>query len=154
MFSQSYYTLVRIGQTIFISVYCQSFTKISHVIRDKKERVFVSNYMPYSCDRLKLAGHQMTVGRIRVSKSSYVFIIFLFLFVGSSPTQGDIFFMKSDIRWGFHILQYIRKSCNKPQMSGQFKCILYKQIAILLYILTNLRLLKYKQSSANIDFYH
>ena len=26
---------------------------------------------------------------------------FLFLFVGSSPTQGDFFFMKSDIKWAF-----------------------------------------------------
>ena len=40
---------------------------------------------------LKLVQWKMLLGRIRPSKSSYVFIIFLFLFVGSSPTQGDIF---------------------------------------------------------------
>ena len=40
---------------------------------------------------LKLVQWKMLLGRIWVSKSSYAFIIFLFLFVGSSPTQGDFF---------------------------------------------------------------
>ena len=34
----------------------------------------------------KLLQWKMLLGRIRVSKSSYAFIIFLFLFMGSSPT--------------------------------------------------------------------
>ena len=38
------------------------------------------------------------------------------IFVGSSPSQGDIFFLKSDIKWAF---SYILNSCNKPQRLGQ-----------------------------------
>ena len=38
------------------------------------------------------------------------------IFVGSSPRQGDIFVLKSDIKWAF---SYILNSCNKPQMLGQ-----------------------------------
>ena len=40
----------------------------------------------------------------------------LIIFVGSSPSQGDIFFLKSDIKWAFSC---ILNSCNKPQRSGQ-----------------------------------
>ena len=45
----------------------------------------------------------------------------LIIFVGSSPSQGrpgqgDIFFLKSDIKWAF---SYILDSCNKPQRLGQ-----------------------------------
>ena len=37
----------------------------------------------------------------------------LIIFVGSSPSQGDIFFLKSDIKWAF---SYI---VDKPQRLGQ-----------------------------------
>jgi hypothetical protein len=40
----------------------------------------------------------------------------LIIFVSSSPSQGDIFFLKSDIKWAF---SYILDSRNKPQRSGQ-----------------------------------
>ena len=40
----------------------------------------------------------------------------LIIFVGSSPSQGDIFFLKSDTKWA---LLYILNSYNKAKRSGQ-----------------------------------
>ena len=40
----------------------------------------------------------------------------LVIFVSSSPSQGDVFFLKSDIKWAF---SYILDSCNKPRRPGQ-----------------------------------
>ena len=40
----------------------------------------------------------------------------LIIFVGSSLSQGDFFFLKSGIKWAF---SYILDSCNIPQRSEQ-----------------------------------
>ena len=120
----NWYDILAIKRSIFLTVWpnlfaksydqasdfhqtsCQSGNKPSYLYRSRLGENWLVNSITLCSifcltDHLKLVQGKMLLGRIRVSKSSYAFIIFLFLFVGSSPTQGDFFFMKSDIKWAF-----------------------------------------------------
>ena len=80
-----------LGRRARVSAHQESVWRVGNLLR------FFVRYELMEKGRVKVGW----LGRIRVSKSSHAFIIFLFLFVGSSPTQGDFFFMKSDIKWAF-----------------------------------------------------